>query len=56
MAFKVHTLAFKPTLAFKSQVHTLAFKPILAFKRVLFTIGVPKPSGVWTNTPPKKLI
>ena len=39
-------------MAFKSQVNTLAYKLILAFKfklafkRVIFTIGVPKPSGV----------
>ena len=25
----------------------------MAFKRVIFTIGVPKPSGVWADTPPK---
>ena len=40
-------------MAFKSQVNTLAFKPILAFKKVIFTIGVPEPSGVWADTPPE---
>ena len=39
-------------MAFKSQLHTLAFKAKLAFKRVIFTTGVPKPSGVWADTPP----
>ena len=43
-------------MSLKNQLHTLAFKPILAFKRVIFTIDVPKPSGVWADTPPYSLI
>ena len=54
MAFKsqANTLAYKPILVFKSQVNTQAFKFKLAFKGVIFTIGVPKLSGVWADTPP----